>query len=101
MMDEWEWGNEGGNGVTPPRRDPVINTYSKQSRPGGFRKGGGERGHGESRKGGKSSGQGRKRKGSGAKFNSKKNGPRKMGRGSLMHTFGISGIEADVGRGEV
>ena len=99
-MDECEGGNEGGNGVTPSRRAPVINPYDKQSRPGGVRKGGGERGNGGSRKGGKSSGNGGKSKGSGAKFNSKKNGPRKTGHGSLMHVFGISGIVADVGREE-
>ena len=99
-MDKCEGGNEGGNGATPPKRAPIINTYVKQSILGGVRKGGGDRVHGGARKGENSSGHGGKRKGSGAKLNSKKNCPRKTGRGSLMHAFGISGIVEDVGREE-
>ena len=99
-MEKWGGYNEGGNGATPPRRATVINSYAKQSRPGRFRKGGSETGNGAARKGGNSSGHIGKRKVSGAKFNSKKNGPRKMGRASLMHAFEISGIGADVGREE-
>ena len=68
---------------------------------GRVRKGGGEIGNGGSRKGEKSSGNGVKSKGSGAKFESKNNFPRKTVRGSLVHTFVISRILADVGREEV
>ena len=80
----------------PPRRDLVINPYAKHIIPGGFRNYGGERGKVGARKGVKSRGNGVKRKGSGANFNSKKNGPRKTVHGSLMYTFVISGIMADI-----
>ena len=83
-----------------PRKALVVNPYAKQSRPGGVRNGGSERGHRGSRKGVNSSKHGGKRKGSSAEFNRKKNGPSKTSCGSLMHAFGISGIGADVGREE-
>ena len=101
MMDEFGGVNEGIKISTPPRRGIFINPYAKHSRPGGVRKGGSEIGHSGSRKGAKSSGNGVKSKGSGAKFESKNNFPRKTVRGSLVHTFVISGILADVGREEV
>ena len=69
MMDECEGGNEGGNRAKMPRRDPVVNPYAKQSIPGGGKIGCGERR------------QDVKGKGSGAKFNSKNNGPSNIGRG--------------------
>ena len=96
-MNKYEGGDEGGNGATTTRRDTVINLYAKQSIPGGFINGGGERGHIGSRKGTKSSGHGGKRKGYGEKLNIKKDGPSKTGHGSLMHNFGRSVIVADVG----
>ena len=96
-MNKWGVGNEGDNGATLPRRYPVINHYTKQSRLGRVRNCGVDRVHGGSRKGRKSRGHGRKTKGSGAKFNIKKNGPRETICGSLMHAFRIYGIGSDVG----
>ena len=99
-MGKCEGGNEGVKGAMPSRSAPVINPYAKQSRTGGVRKGGGKIGHGGASKGEKLSRHGGKSKDPGARLNNKKNGPRKMGRGSLMQEFIISVIVVDVDRGE-